>query len=107
MQANKLPPDASVPTSIKLPAALKAKIDDTARKAGITAHAFMVKTLGEATERASLREQFTQDAQSALNEVRETGLAYRFDDVRAYFAARARGESPPRPKLKRWRGEAR
>jgi predicted transcriptional regulator len=107
MQANKPPPENSVPTSIKLPAALKAKIDNTARKAGISAHAFMVKTLGEATERAGQRDQFTQDAQSALDEVRETGMAYRFDDVRAYFAARARGENPPRPKLKRWRGEAR
>ena len=73
----------------------------------MTADAFMVKTLGEATERASLREPFTQDAQSAQDAVRETGMAYRFDDVRAYFVARARGENPPRPKLKRWRGEAR
>ncbi len=107
MQANKPPSENSVATSIKLPATLKAKIDDTARKAGISAHAFMVKTLGEATERASQREQFTLDAQCALDQVRETGMAYRFDDVRAYFTARARGENPSRPKLKRWRGDTR
>ena len=107
MQVNKPQTEGSVPTSIKLPAALKAKIDDAARMAGISAHAFMVKTLGEATERAAQREQFTQEAQAALDEVRQTGMAYRFDDVRAYFAARARGENPPRPKLKRWRAEPR
>lgn len=95
--------EKTVPTSIKLPAALKAQIDETASKAGLSAHAYMVKTLGEATERARLREQFTQDSLEALREVQETGLAYEFDDVRDYFAARARGENPPRPVLKPWR----
>ena len=97
-------PEKAVATSVKLPAALKARIDDAAFKQGLSAHAFMVKALGEATERAQLREQFTQDSEQALREVQESGLAYEFDDVRAYFAARARGENPPRPRRKSWRG---
>ena len=98
------PADKTVPTSIKLPAALKMQIDQTARKAGLSAHAYMVKTLSDAAERARLREQFTQDSQQALREVQDTGLSYEFDDVREYFAARARGENPPPPPLKPWRG---
>ena len=107
MKAASPAPDKAVATSVKLPAALKARIDDTARKAGLSAHAFMVKTLGEATERAQLREQFTTDSEQALGEVQESGLAYDFDDVRAYFAARARGENPPRPRRRPWRGAMR
>lgn len=89
--------EKTVPTSIKLPAALKAQIDDTARKAGLSAHAFMIKTLSEATERARLREQFTQDSLEALREMKETGLGHNFEDVRSYFdalAAYRRGDGP-------------
>lgn len=35
----------SVATSLKLPAELKAQIDETARKAGMTAHALMVEAM--------------------------------------------------------------
>ena len=97
-------PAKSIPTSLKLPADLKTAIDQNAHKAGMTAHAFMVKTLSEAAERARQREQFQQDSLDALEEVERTGLAYRFEDVRAYFAARARGEKPNKPKLKPWPG---
>ena len=50
------PIEKTVPTSIKLPASVKAQIDESARKAGISAHAFMVKTLADASERAHLQE---------------------------------------------------
>jgi predicted transcriptional regulator len=101
--------DKTVATSIKLPAELKAQIDETAQRAGISAHAFMVKTLADATARARLREQFQQDSLEALREVEDSGLAYDFDDVREYFVKRAawrhgEGPEPQRPPLKPWRG---
>ncbi len=102
--AIQIAPAKSIPTSLKLPAELKTAIDETASKAGMTAHAFMVKALVDATGRARLREKFQQDSMDALKGVEETGMAYRFEDVRAYFAARARGENPAKPKLKPWRG---
>ena len=102
MKAASLSPEKAIATSVKLPAALKARIDEVARKEGLSAHAFMVKTLAEATGRARLREQFTKDYEQALREVQDSGLAYEFADVRAYFAARARGESPPKPRRKSW-----
>ena len=58
--------DKPVPTSLKLPPALKAQIDASAQKAGISAHAFMIKTLADATERTRLRDQFQQDSLDAL-----------------------------------------
>ena len=74
-----------VPTSLKLPPALKAQIDASAKKAGISTHAFMVKTLADATERTRLRDQFQQDSLNALREMKVTGMGYALDDVRVYF----------------------
>ncbi len=97
----------SVATSLKLPAELKAQIDETARKAGMTAHAFMVKALSDTARRAQQREQFQQDSLDALAEVERTGLAYRSEDLLVYFEARSRGENPAEPELKPWRGAIR
>jgi hypothetical protein len=33
-----------------------------------------------------------------------TGKAYAFEDVKAYYTARAAGKPAKRPRLKRWRG---
>ena len=95
---------ASRPTSLKLPAALKARIDDIASREGLTAHAFMLGALAAATERAYLREQFQHDAQEALSEMNATGMGHAFGDVRQYFAKLAdfrngKGLKPRRPVL--------
>ncbi len=102
----------SVPTSLKLPAELKAQIDETARKAGISAHAFMVKTLADATHRAQLREQFQQDSLDALKDVEDTGLVHGFDEVKDYLTKRAawrKGTAPQpgHPPLQPWGGAKR
>lgn len=103
------PTEKTIATSLKLPASVKAQIDESAAKAGMTAHAYMVRTLAKAAERARLRAQFAQDAQDAWEETERTGLAYAFEDVRAYFQAKAawrRGEGPEpvQPQLKAHRG---
>ena len=92
-----MPP--TIPTSLKLPAELKAAIDEDARKQGLSSHAYMVKTLAEAAERSRLQEQFTQDALAAEQDMLERG-AHDFADVVTYFEARLRGERPPRPPLR-------
>jgi predicted transcriptional regulator len=110
--AEKTPAVKSVATSLKLPAELKSQIDETARKAGLTAHAFMVKTLVDAARRAQLREQFQLDALDALKQTEDTGLAYAFDDVKDYLAQRAAWQkgaapAPTRPDLRPWAGAKR
>lgn len=92
-----MPP--TVATSLKLPAELKAAIDADARKQGLSSHAYMVKTLADAAERARLREQFTQDALAAEQDMLARG-AYDLADVKTYFEARARGERPAQPALR-------
>jgi predicted transcriptional regulator len=95
----------SVATSLKLPAELKSQIEETARKAGMTAHAFMVKALSDTARRAAQREQFDRDTLDALAEVDRTGLAYALEDVESYFEQRARwrkglAAEPAKPPLK-------
>jgi predicted transcriptional regulator len=92
-----MPP--TIATSLKLPAELKAAIDEDARKLGLSSHAYMVKTLADAAERGRLQEQFTQDALAAERDMLARG-AYDLADARAYFEARARGENPERPPLR-------
>ena len=99
------PTEKTVPTSIKLPASVKAQIDASARKAGVSAHAFMVKTLSDATQRSRLREQFHLDSVTSFEEVQATGLAYDWEEVKTYLKARAKDRSTPRPPLRPWRGE--
>lgn len=98
-------PGAFQPTSLKLPLALKAQIDETARKAGISPHAFMLQTLAAATEQANLREQFQRDAQDAQAQMKASGLGHELSAVQDYFARLAdfragKGRKPRKPSPK-------
>jgi predicted transcriptional regulator len=92
-----MPPTTA--TSLKLPAELKAAIDEAAKKLGMSSHAYMVKTLSDASERARLQDQFTRDALAAEQDMLRRG-GYDWEDVKGYLAARARGETPARPPLR-------
>jgi len=92
-----MPP--TIATSLKLPAELKAAIDEDAKKLGMSSHAYMIKTLADSAERSRLRERFTQDALDAERDMLERG-GHDWEDVKTYLAARRRGENPDRPPLR-------
>ena len=97
---------SSSPTSLKLPTALKTEIEALAHKSGVTAHAFMVQTLVEATERARQREQFQQDSLDALRDMKKSAKGHELADVRQYFSdlaahRRGQGAKPSVPALKK------
>jgi predicted transcriptional regulator len=94
---------ANYPTSLKLPAKLKERIDRLARQEGETPHALMVRALESHVEAMELHEQFVRDGLAAEKEMQETGLGYAAEDVHAYIRARARGRKVKRPKPVRWR----
>jgi hypothetical protein len=95
--------EKTVPTSLKLPASVKRGIDEAARAAGTSPHAYMVGVLQKEAERARLREQFHRDAREALDEMQATGLGYDWDEVKDYLRARALDPQAPRPPLRPWR----
>lgn len=76
----------SHPTSLKLPAALKAQLELDAQSAGLSLHAFMVQTLADSARRTRLREAFALDSSAALRDMKSTGLSYELGEVRAYFS---------------------
>ena len=81
---------ANHPTSLKLPAALKAQLEIDAKNAGLSLHAFMVQTLADSVRQTRLRESFTLDSATALRDMKASGSGYEVDDVRAYFSAMGR-----------------
>jgi len=78
--------NASKPTSLKLPAALKTQLEDDARRAGLSLHAFMVQTLADSVRRTRLREAFARDSMTALSDMKTSGSGYELGKVRAYFS---------------------
>lgn len=104
MLTTDLAPEKTFPTSIKLPASVKAQIDEAATKAGMSSHGFMVKALVDAAARARLRGQFDEDALASLQKTQASGLAFDFADIESYLTARSRAEKPARPAPKPWRG---
>ena len=90
-------------TTIKISTELRNRVALAAKKAGTTAHAFLVQAVEKQTEFSELRLRFVTDALAAEQDVLRTGLGYRADEVHAYFDARIRGKKPRRPKAKAWR----
>ncbi len=91
----------SIPTSLKLPSALKLQLEEDAKQMGMSLHAFMVSTLADAAQRRRLRQTFAQDSVDALAIMKATGTGHALDDVRLYFSElkeHRQGQSaPPAP----------
>jgi len=77
---------ASRPTSLKLPAALKAQLELDAQHAGLSLHAFMLQTLADAARRTRLKQSFALDARVALDEMKSNGSGYELGNVQRYFS---------------------
>ena len=77
---------ASKPTSLKLPSTLKTQLEDDARRAGVSLHAFMLQTLTDSVRRTRLSEAFAQDSITALNDMKSSGSGYELSTVRGYFS---------------------
>jgi hypothetical protein len=92
---------ANVPTSLKLPGALKLQLEEDAKQMGMSLHAFMVSTLADAAQRKRLRQTFAQDSADALAVMKTTGTGHALDDVRLYFSQlkehRQGRSTPPAP----------
>ena len=91
----------NIPTSLKLPGALKLQLEEDAKQMGMSLHAFMVSTLADAAQRRRLRQTFAQDSADALAVMKTTGTGHALDDVRQYFSQlkeHRQGQSaPPAP----------
>ena len=66
-----------------------------------TAHAFIVEAIADSVDRAELEAAFHQVADERWARMLTSGKTVPSSDVRGYLEARARGESPARPKARK------
>jgi predicted transcriptional regulator len=88
-------------TTIRLPDELKTRIETLAAESGQTAHAFMLSTLDDATQRLMCEREFHAEALRRLEHMEHTGEYIELEDMRRYALALARGESEPPPPLRK------
>lgn len=91
-------------TTIRLPEELKARIETLASESGQTAHAFMLSTLDEVTQDMVREREFHAEAMRRLEHMERTGEYIELEDLHRYAQAVARGESAPRPPVRKLPG---
>ena len=90
-------------TSLKLPDALKQRINTLAELAGKSPHAFMVDVITEQTERIETDRAYVARAIASKKHFDETGIAYDADEVNTYFRAKIQGIELPKPQPKKYK----
>ena len=90
-------------TSLKLPDDLKARAAQAAKTRGVTAHAFMLDAIREATTATEQRARVIADGQAARQQALASGTGYAADDVHQYLRDKVAGRAAQKPKVKAWR----
>ncbi len=85
-------------TTIRLPPALKARIDSLAVASGQSSHAYMIEALTQTTEQAERQASFDQEVNRRWERYTRTHEFITLDQFRDYAMALVAGEKPPRPK---------
>ncbi|MBU1362262.1 MAG: CopG family transcriptional regulator [Gammaproteobacteria bacterium] len=84
-------------TTIRLPDDLKARIAIAAKRAGTTAHGFILDAIAEKTEQAERRAEFDAVAEERYAGIVATGKTIPWPEMRAYLEARMAGKEATRP----------
>lgn len=84
-------------TTIRLPDDLKARIATAAKRAGTTAHGFILEAIAEKTEQAECRADFDAEAEDRYAGIVATGKTIPWPEMRAYLEARVAGKDTKRP----------
>ena len=92
-----------MPTTLKLPEALKRRVTAAARAADKSPHAFMLEAIERLTRLDEERRAFVADALNARADTLERGAGFAAADVHRYITARVRGKKAKRPAARAWR----
>jgi predicted transcriptional regulator len=87
-------------TTIRLPEALKARVERLAAASGGTVHAFMIEAITEIADQRERREAFHAEADKRWKRMARTGEYIAHEDLRAYAMALARGDKPEPPAVR-------
>lgn len=84
-------------TTIRLPDELKARVAAAAKKAGTTAHGFILEAIAEKAEQAESRAAFDAEAEARYAGIVATGKTIPWQEMRAYLEARVAGKETTPP----------
>jgi len=88
-------------TTIRLPDDLKARVAAAAKRAGTTAHGFILEAIAEKTAQAENRADFTAEAEARYANIIATGETIPWSEMREYLKARAAGQDAPLPSARK------
>lgn len=84
-------------TTIRLPDDLKARVADAAKRAGTTAHGFILDAIAEKTRQAEQGADLDAVAEERYAEIVSSGKTIPWTDMRKYLEARVAGKKLTRP----------
>lgn len=84
-------------TTIRLPEELKARIAAAAKRAGTTAHSFILEAIAEKAEQEERRADFNQVAEERYARIVASGKAIPWNEMRGYLEDRLTGRKAKRP----------
>jgi len=90
-------------TSLKLSDDLKQRAANAAHELGVSPHAFMVSAIEQAAHATELRLRFIAEANTAREEMIDTGQGLDADEVHAFLKAKLAGKKVAKLKTRSWR----
>jgi predicted transcriptional regulator len=84
-------------TTIRIEDELKARVAAAAKRAGKTAHAFILDAIAQTVEQAELDDEFHRIADARWAKFLATGETVPWTAAKEWVEARSRGERPPKP----------
>ena len=85
-------------TTIRLPQDLKERVARAAKRAGTTAHSFILEAIAEKAEQEGRRAEFQDTAERRYVEIVASGKTVPWSDMRRYLERRLTGKKIARPK---------
>ena len=85
-------------TTIRLPQDLKERITRAAKRAGTTAHSFIVEAIAEKAEQEERRGEFQDAAERRYAEIVTSGKTVPWNEMRRYLERRLSSNKIARPK---------
>lgn len=84
-------------TTIRLPGELRARVAAAAKKAGKSAHSFILEAIAEKAQDAERASELHALADQRFAAIATSGKTIPWPEMRSYLQARAAGKKPRRP----------
>ena len=88
-------------TTIRLSDELKARVTEAAKRAGTTAHGFILEAIAEKTALDERRADFRDEAEDRYSRIIASGESIAWDDMRSYLKAKASNKDISLPKSRK------